>query len=75
MTQYAAILEEADDGGWGAYVPDLPGCTSWGKTRDEAATNVKAAITIYASALADRGQQVPEPRSFATMVALRLRSA
>ncbi len=25
MTEYLVIFERADDGGWGAYLPDLPG--------------------------------------------------
>jgi predicted RNase H-like HicB family nuclease len=25
MSEYVLIYEQADDGGWGAYVPDLPG--------------------------------------------------
>jgi len=75
MTKYAAILEEADDGGWGAYIPDLPGCTSWGETREKAAESVKDAVVVYAEALEKRGQRLPEPRSFATMVSLRFRSA
>lgn len=75
MKKYAAILERADDGGWGAYVPDLPGCTSWGETRDAAAENVKDAVAVYAQTLAERGQPLPEPRSFATTVSLPLRLA
>lgn len=25
MSEYLVIYEQADDGGWGAYLPDLPG--------------------------------------------------
>jgi predicted RNase H-like HicB family nuclease len=25
MSEYLVVYEQADDGGWGAYLPDLPG--------------------------------------------------
>ena len=59
MKGYLAILEPAPDGTWGAYVPDLPGCTSGGKTRDEAAHNVREAIEGHIEALREAGQPVP----------------
>ncbi len=35
--QYYVVYERAEDGGWGAYVPDLPGVGVVGySTRDEA---------------------------------------
>lgn len=70
MRDYVAILEQASDGGWGVYVPDLPGCTSWGKTRAEAALNVKDAIQTYLEVLSEHGDPVPEPKMFAEIVHL-----
>ena len=35
MSEYVVIFERADDGGWGAYLPDLPGVVALGTTRDE----------------------------------------
>lgn len=29
MSEYVVIYEQADDGGWGAYIPDLPGWLLW----------------------------------------------
>jgi len=34
---YTVVIEREDDGRYSAYVPDLPGCTSMGQTRREAA--------------------------------------
>jgi predicted RNase H-like HicB family nuclease len=63
MTDYLAIIERAVDGTWSAYVPDLPGCTSFGPTREEAARNVHAAIDEHIAALREVGEPVPERRS------------
>jgi predicted RNase H-like HicB family nuclease len=68
MKDYLAILERANDGTWGAYVPDLPGCTSFGPTREEAARNVHLAIEEHIAALREAGEPVPEPASLPEMV-------
>ena len=36
MREYTVIYEQAPDGGWGAYAPDLPGLGVVGDTREEA---------------------------------------
>ena len=68
MKDYLAILEYSGDGTWSAYVPDLPGCTSFGPTREEVAYNVREAVAGHVAALRDTGQPVPEPRSLAEVV-------
>jgi len=68
MKDYLAIIEPADDGTWSAYAPDLPGCTSYGATREEAARNVHDAIRGHIDALRETGQSVPEPSSVAEIV-------
>ena len=68
MKDYLAILEPAADGTWGAYVPDLPGCTSAGLTRTEAARNVREAIEGHVELLRETGQSVPPPVSAVEIV-------
>ena len=68
MKAYLAVFERADDGTWGAYVPDLPGCTSGGATREEVARNVREAIEGHIDVLREFGEPVPEPVSLAEMV-------
>jgi predicted RNase H-like HicB family nuclease len=70
VNDYLAILEPAIDGTWSAYVPDLPGCTSFGPTRAEAAKNVREAIVGHIAALRVAGARVPEPASFAESVSI-----
>lgn len=68
MKNFLAVLEQAQDGTWSAYVPDLPGCTSFGPTREEAAANVREAIGGHLRALRETGQAIPEPTSHPEVV-------
>lgn len=44
MSRYAIIIERADDGGYGAWSPDVPGCVALGDTEAEALSEMKEAI-------------------------------
>ena len=34
MSEYVVVIERADDGGWGAYLPDVPGVNRpWHESR------------------------------------------
>jgi predicted RNase H-like HicB family nuclease len=68
VKDYVVILEPAADGTWGAYVPDLPGCTSGGQTREEALRNVREAIEGHIETLREAHQPVPSPVSAAEVV-------
>jgi predicted RNase H-like HicB family nuclease len=37
MSEYMVIYEQAEDGGWGAYIPDPPGVVALGASRAEVA--------------------------------------
>jgi predicted RNase H-like HicB family nuclease len=60
MTEYPTRFEQNRDGWW-AYVPDLPGCTAVGRTRDEAERNAHEAIAAHVALLRDTGRPVPQP--------------
>ncbi len=53
-------LEEAEEGGFVATVPELEGCISDGDTLDEAVANIEAAMALYVSASLELGLPVPE---------------
>ena len=53
-------LEQDDDGRWGAEVPSLPGCATWGYTRDEALEALSEATQAYLDVLAEKGWPLPE---------------
>ncbi len=42
--KYKAIVHEAEEGGYWAEVPSIPGCTTQGETFDELWTNLQEAI-------------------------------
>lgn len=68
MKEYLVIFEWAGSN-YSAYVPDLPGCISTGKTLAEIELNIKEAILLrnanaielYLDTLKEDGQAVPEP--------------
>jgi len=68
--RYVALID-GKKGAYGVVVPDLPGCTSQGKTIDAAYRNAIEAIRLWVEdALAD-GEKIPQPRSMAEVVADR----
>jgi predicted RNase H-like HicB family nuclease len=61
MSEYVVIFERAEDGGWGAYLPDLPGVVALGETRDEVAAGIQEALDAYADEMRGLGRTLPEP--------------
>jgi predicted RNase H-like HicB family nuclease len=61
MSEYVVIYEQADDGGWGAYLPDLPGVVAIGTMREEVAERIQEALSAYAEDLQQRGARLPTP--------------
>lgn len=51
---YQTVFERADDGSFFVYAADLPGCTSWGATLDEARQNIREAIALWISVVRER---------------------
>jgi predicted RNase H-like HicB family nuclease len=41
--EYVVVFERGESG-YGAYVPDLPGCVAVGETKEEATELIRAAI-------------------------------
>lgn len=68
MSEYVVIFEQADDGGWGAYLPDLPGVVALGETRDEAAAGIQQALDAYVEEMRSLGKELPAPTATASTV-------
>ncbi len=62
--KYAVIFERAKSN-WAAYVPDLPGCITTGRTLAETERNIREAIQGHLQTLRDFGEPAPQPTSLA----------
>lgn len=69
MTEYLVIYEAAEDGGWGAYSPDLPCCVATGTSRAEVERLMREAIPFHIEGMREAGEPVPEPRHLIGVVA------
>ena len=69
MKKYLVIYEKSVDG-YGAYVPDLPGCTSAGSSREEIEANIIEAITLHLQVMEEEGLPIPEPSSDSQMLVI-----
>ncbi|MEK6775633.1 MAG: type II toxin-antitoxin system HicB family antitoxin [bacterium] len=65
--KYMVIVEKGEKG-YGAYVPDLPGCVAAADTRDEVIELIKGAIEFHIEGLREAGQPVPQPSSVSEFV-------
>jgi len=61
VSAYAVIIERAEDGGFGAWSPDLPGCVALGDSREEALAEMRGAIAFHLEGLREAGEPVPAP--------------
>jgi len=68
---YAVIFENAGRN-WSAYVPDLPGCITTGKTLEDTRKNIAEAIQAHIAFLRRHGDPVPEPTTRAALRNRRL---
>ena len=55
------IIYSDEDEGFIAVVPELPGCSAFGETEEEALREVKVAVSLWLSAARDEGRTIPEP--------------
>jgi predicted RNase H-like HicB family nuclease len=67
MIEYAVVIERSPNN-YGAWVPDLDGCVSTGKTLEEVKTNIAEAIEMHIESLREHGEPVPPPEAQVTVV-------
>ncbi len=65
--QYMVVIEKGEEG-YGAHVPDLPGCIAAAETRDEVLKLIKEAIEFHIGGLRESGEPVPPPSSTGEIV-------
>jgi len=61
------VIEEGASG-YGAHVPDLPGCIAAGETREVVLSLIKEAIEFHIEGLREAGETVPPPSSVSEFV-------
>jgi predicted RNase H-like HicB family nuclease len=67
--RFLVIIEQADDGSFSAYVPDLPGCVAIGQhSPAEAKKLIREVIEFHIQEMIEDGDPIPEPTSQADYV-------
>ncbi|MHB1945351.1 MAG: toxin-antitoxin system HicB family antitoxin [Metallibacterium sp.] len=61
------IFWSAEDAGFIAEAPDLPGCSAWGKTETAAARAAQRAISAWIEAAQGAKREIPEPSTLAPL--------
>ena len=67
MKKYLVIIEKTATG-YSAYSPDIPGCVSTGRTKQDIKRNMREAIEFHLDGLRLEGEPLPVPHSSSTYV-------
>ncbi len=65
MTMYYAAIFEAEEGGYYAEFPDLPGCITQADSLEVLDAMLKDAMFVWLDASKEDGDEIPTSRSFA----------
>lgn len=68
MNTYAVIIERADDGGYGAWSPDLPGVVALADTEEAVIAEMRQAVEFHLDGLRQDGLPVPHPSTVSATV-------
>ncbi len=60
MKRSYPLIIEGEEGNYCGYFPDLPGCTTGGKTIEEIKSNGKEALFLYLEDFAISGEPLPD---------------
>ena len=66
--KYLVVIEQADDGSYSAYLPDVPGCVSCGDTVDEVKAMIQEALDFHLEGMRRAGLPIPVPTTFSDYV-------
>jgi predicted RNase H-like HicB family nuclease len=69
MKKYLMVIEPTQTR-FSAHSPDLPGCVSTGRAREEVQQNMRGAMAFDLDGLPEEGQVVPEPQTYSAYVEL-----
>ena len=71
MRQYLVIIEPSATG-YGAYVPDVPGCIAVGETRAEVEQLIREALEAHLELMVEIGEPIQDAVSEAIAVNVRM---
>ncbi len=60
--RYMIVIEKSESG-YGAHVPDLPGCIVVGESKEEVLQLAKEAVEFHIESLREAGEEIPPPSS------------
>lgn len=67
MLRIPIIIEQGTEN-YSAYVPDLPGCVSTGRSIDEVKANMQEAIRMHLEGMREDGEPIPTSYSLAEYI-------
>ncbi len=70
MIKYLVVIEKANDGGYGGWVPDLPGVIGMGDTYDSALDNTVEGIKFHLEGMKEEGYDIPPPNAKSEMLVI-----
>lgn len=65
--KYLIILEPTATG-YSVYSPDVPGCITTGRTKEETEKNMREAVKFHIEGMRAEGLELPEPCTEASFV-------
>jgi predicted RNase H-like HicB family nuclease len=65
---YLVVIEQADDGSYSAYVPDLPGCVSCSDSIEDIRSEIGEAIRLHLEFMREQGEPIPVPTALGHLV-------
>ena len=61
--RFEGRVQPGSDGRWSAWIDELPGCATWGYTREEATQALREAAILIVEDMLANGEDVPTGES------------
>ena len=71
--RYAVVIEKATKN-YSAYLPDVPGCVSTGKTVAQTLANLREALEFHFEGMIEDGDPIPDPQTLCDYVDVEIPS-
>ncbi len=75
MRRRYPLIIEGEEGNFCGYFPDLPGCTTAGRTIEEVTSNGKDALLLYLEEFATNGKPLPDATEAVRMELIEIEQA